>query len=57
MIVKTNYVDWNGTEHEDLILTKSDSGRKIRQVETGRVFDEAVDPKYNKKEYIEIEDE
>ena len=57
MIVKTNYVDWNGTEHEDLILTKSDSGRKIRQVETGRVFDEAVDPKDNQKEYIEIEDD
>lgn len=57
MIVKTNYVDWNGTEHTDLILTKSDSGRKIRQVETGRVFDEAVDLKDNQKEYIEIEDE
>ena len=58
MIVhKTPYIDENGKEHEDKIETYSDKGFKMLQVETGKIFDNAIDVsplKYTYQETTEM---
>ena len=58
MIVhKTPYIDEQGKEHNDKIETYSDKGLKILQVETGKVFDTAIDVsplKYTYQETTEV---
>lgn len=43
MIKPEPYVDQAGVSHETLIRKYSDNNVKIMQVETGKLFDEAVD--------------
>lgn len=37
------YVDEHGVENEKLVQHKSDDGKRIIQLETGRIYDEAID--------------
>ena len=37
------YVDEQVIEHENLVQHKSDEGKQIIQLETGRIYDEAID--------------
>lgn len=37
------YVDEQGVENEKLVQHKSDDGKRIIQLETGRIYDEAID--------------
>lgn len=37
------YVDKHGVENEKLVQHKSDDGKRIIQLETGRIYDEAID--------------
>lgn len=51
------YVDSEGNAHEDLVKHASDSGKSIMQLETGRVYEEAVDNYPCAYTYVEIENE
>ena len=51
------YVDSEGNAHEDLVKHESDSGKPIMQLETGRVYEEAVDNCPCAYTYVEIENE
>lgn len=51
------YVDSEGVAHEDLVKHASDSGKSIMQLETGRVYEEAVDNYPCAYTYVEIENE
>jgi hypothetical protein len=61
IVQKIPYVDENGIEHPDKVKTYSDKGLQILQIETGRVFDNAVDTvplKFNYEETTtRVEDE
>lgn len=51
------YVDSEGIAHDDLVKHESDSGKPIMQLETGRVYEEAVDNYPCAYTYVEIENE
>ena len=53
MIQTKIYIDENGIEKENLIETYSDKDFKIKQVETGNIYDRAVDLKPCKYTYEE----
>lgn len=55
--VQHPYVDDNGAEHENLIKTFSDDGHQLLQVETGIVYDEAIDIYPCAFTYEEVEEE
>lgn len=44
MLIQEYPVVLNRVKRYDLIRTKSDSNLKIKQLETGLVFEEAIDP-------------
>ena len=48
------YIDENGVSHDELIKTYSDSGYQLMQVNTGRIYDEAIDKFPTKNTYLEI---
>ena len=48
------YIDENGVSHDELIKTYSDSGYQLMQVNTGRIYDEAIDKLPTKNTYLEI---
>lgn len=48
------YVDEQGGEHENLVQHKSDEGKRIIQLETGRIYDEAIDLYPSKYTYAEV---
>lgn len=53
------YVDEQGIEHENLVQHKSDEGKQIIQLETGRIYDEAIDSypcRYTYAEMIQPEE-
>ena len=54
------YVDEAGVSHEEFVRTYSDEGKKLIQLETGYVYEDAVDlypSKYHYREYDEAQDE
>lgn len=55
MIKQETYIDESGIKHENLIHTFSDSGKVIRQVETGAEYDEAIDIIPVKYTYVETD--
>ena len=48
------YVDEQRVEHENLVQHKSDEGKQIIQLETGRIYDEAIDLYPSKYTYVEV---
>lgn len=48
------YIDETGVSHNELIKTYSDSGYQLMQVNTGRIYDEAIDKFPTKNTYLEI---
>lgn len=53
------YVDEQVIEHENLVQHKSDEGKQIIQLETGRIYDEAIDSypcRYTYAEMIQPEE-
>ncbi len=48
------YVDEQGVENEKLVQHKSDDGKRIIQLETGRIYDEAIDLYPSKYTYAEV---
>lgn len=53
------YVDEQGIEHENLVQHKSDEGKQIIQLETGRIYDETIDSypcRYTYAEMIQPEE-
>ena len=48
------YVDEHGVENEKLVQHKSDDGKRIIQLETGRIYDEAIDLYPSKYTYAEV---
>lgn len=48
------YVDEQGVENEKLVQHKSDDGKRIIQLETGRIYDEAIDLYPSKYTYVEV---
>ena len=53
------YVDEQVIEHENLVQYKSDEGKQIIQLETGRIYDEAIDSypcRYTYAEMIQPEE-
>ena len=57
MAIMTQYphIDGNGKERNDLIRTYSSVGLQILQIETGAVYDEAVDIYPSKYTYTETD--
>ena len=55
IVQKAPYVDENGKEHVDKIETSSSNGFKILQVETGKIFDSAIDGYPSPYTYIETD--
>jgi hypothetical protein len=54
MVVKEHFQ--TRTDGVELVRTYSDTGHRIRQVETGMVYDEAVDVAPCRYTYVETED-
>ena len=54
MAIVTEEITINGVEY---IHTKSDSNKKIKQVATGIVYDDAMDLKTNQMEYEETDED
>lgn len=53
------YVDEQRVEHENLVQHKSDENKQIIQLETGRIYDEAIDSypcRYTYAEMIQPEE-
>lgn len=48
------YVDEHGVENEKLVQHKSDDDKRIIQLETGRIYDEAIDLYPSKYTYAEV---
>ena len=48
------YVDEHGVENEKLVQHESDDGKRIIQLETGRIYDEAIDSYPCRYTYAEI---
>lgn len=48
------YVDEQRVEHENFVQHKSDEGKQIIQLETGRIYDEAIDSYPCRYTYAEI---
>lgn len=48
------YVDEQRVEHENLVQHKSDEGKQIIQLETGRIYDDAIDSYPCRYTYAEI---
>lgn len=48
------YVDEQGVANEKLVQHKSDDGKRIIQLETGRIYDEAIDLYPSKYTYAEV---
>lgn len=54
IVTQHPYIDDNGVSHEELIKTYSDLGYPLIQVNTGRIYDEAIDKLPTKNTYLEI---
>lgn len=50
------YVDEQGVANEKLVQHKSDDGKRIIQLETGRIYDEAIDLYPCRYTYAEVID-
>lgn len=54
IVTQHPYIDDNGVSHNELIKTYSDSGYQLMQVNTGRIYDEAIDKFPTENTYLEI---
>lgn len=56
IVIQYPYIDEHGNERENLIKTYSDLGLRIRQNETGEIYDEAVDAYRSEYTYSETDE-
>ena len=55
IVTESPYVNYEGVVFESLERRYSDNGKKMLQVETGRLYDDAVDVKPCRYTYIETD--
>lgn len=56
VVEETPYTDENGIQHDDLVRHYSDDGKNLVQVQTGKIYAEAIDKTPCKYTYIEEPD-